>query len=903
MGIKFEYINYDEKIYDYIEKKDEFCSEDNLFIFIDNRMKEIFTRKIGGKLFSNNPTFLTMDEFKERIFTTDKVVLKEAKRILAFFKSLPDDVKRELEITNYFDIIDFANNFFAYYRELNISCNKEIEPYKWQENYLKYFIEIKKSFDRFAKENGYIPSDWLESMEYFNPTWVNRFKNIIFVDIVEFPKVYKKVIYELGKNHDVILLLQMGKDDFDEKELKLGDVKVPKIKENLSVYRFSDDLQEAISLIKLHDEKGVNIYSPAVEQNNFYQIFPNNFAPSRRDVMNDTRIFKFLNIQLNLLAAKEEKLKGTYLLSEMVDAFQDRTFAEYYDITKEDFIKLNNLLKDGFKYISKKVLEDEFLDEDWKFVSIVETILYDLNEISTIKDVDSLYDYFQNLLNMEKLFEKEKDYDNRDIIEKIMEIFGMMKVNENIGIYGTNREIFGSRVGEGIYRLLLQYMKDIVIKSTVKVPIGIPLIKPLDFIKYAVTSNDSLNCFIDITDEFIPKIVKDKLIFTESQRKELGMISGDEKRDIERYRFFQAVCCATNPVIFTKKDEDAGIGVSPFLEEIINTNSIEMKDIDVSLESVDKILENIFAGDGINCRCENNLDKESRTEEVSVENEEGVENKNSDEASEDKKREFIIKSVDDFKDRKINLGAYDIGTLMECPAMFYFSKMRELEPIEKGEDKDLDPRILGIIVHRVLERVVKEMWKDVLHGNLDVDIENIKRKLDFEFDRARYMIQVHMDNYIRQILIPLLGNNIYRFFEIIKKKYGNRKITRFQGEKSKFEERPYYSGNIDVNLIGRADLVIETDNGNTVIDYKTGNGSAEQLDYYNIILYDDDPTTKKVIFNVWKCEYQEFDKPKLKKEDVDAVVKNLSDSEFYAMSEKASKCKSCIYNRLCRRDG
>ncbi|WP_410207470.1 PD-(D/E)XK nuclease family protein [Fusobacterium sp.] len=873
MGIKFEYINYDEKIYDYIEKKEEFLSEDNLFIFVDNRMKEIFTRKIGGNLFSNNPTFITIDEFKERVFITDKVILKEAKRILAFFKSLPENIKKELEINNYFDIIDFANNFFSYYRELNLSCNEGvIEYYKWQENYVKYFTEIKQSFDRFAKENNYIPSDWIEQLKYFNNQWLKMYSNIIFVDIVEFPEIYKKVIAEIRKTHEVILFLQMRKKDFDENELKIKNLSVPLLKKNVRVYRFNDELQEAISLIKLQEKNKINIYSPAVEENSFYQLFPNNFAPSRRDVMNDTKIFKFLNIQLQILGAKEERLKETYSLKDMVSAFEDRTFAEYYDITKEDFIKLNNLLKKGYKYMSKDILTREFPEDEWRFIAVVEHIIYDLNEISTIRSVDKLYEYFQEVLDMKKFFETEKDYDSKDIIEKILEIFGMMKVNESIGIYKDNREIFGNRPGEGLYRLLLQYMKDIVIRSTVKVSPGIPLIKPLDFIKYAVTPCESLNCFIDITDEYIPKLIKDKLIFTENQRKDLKMITMDEKREIERYRFFQAICSSGDSVIFTKIDEEAGVGMTPFLEELINANEIILEEIDVSLDSVNTILKNIFSGESIKC-----VKDECETEED------------------------IQKRPEDFKDGKINLGAYDIDILNECPLRFYFSKLRELEPIEKGEDKDLDPRILGIIVHRVLEKSVKEMWKEVINGKIEVDIDNIKTKLEEEFERARYMIQIHMDNYIEQILIPLLARNICRFFEIIKKKYKKRNITRFQGEKSKFEETPYYSGKIDVNLIGRADLVIESDEGNTIIDYKTGNGGAQQLDYYNIILYDGDPYTERVIFNVWKCEYQEFDKVKLKKEDVDRIVKELSDSEIYSKCEKESTCKKCIYSRLCRR--
>ena len=211
MGVSFSYISYDEKFYKLFEDNKYFSSDKILFVFVDNRMKEIFTRKVAGKLFSKNPVLVTFDELKERIFLSDKIVLKEAKRILAFFKSIPEDVRKELEITSYFDIIDFANNFFAYYRELNLSCNTSIkEPHKWQERYLEYFHRMKISFDEMCKRYNYIPSDWLESMEHFNKEWIKNFETVIFIDIVEFPKLYRDIIYELGeKSMDISLVLQM----------------------------------------------------------------------------------------------------------------------------------------------------------------------------------------------------------------------------------------------------------------------------------------------------------------------------------------------------------------------------------------------------------------------------------------------------------------------------------------------------------------------------------------------------------------------------------------------------------------------------------------------------------------------------------------------------------------------
>ena len=145
MSIKFNYIRYEEKFYTYFEDKKEWYSPKHLFIFNDNRMRDIFIKKMGSYLFSESPVFITLEELKERIFLTDKIVLKEAKRILAFFKSIPQEIKEDLNIENYFDVIDFANNFFSYYEMLNLSCSEKLKKeHKWQRKYLDYFKKINR---------------------------------------------------------------------------------------------------------------------------------------------------------------------------------------------------------------------------------------------------------------------------------------------------------------------------------------------------------------------------------------------------------------------------------------------------------------------------------------------------------------------------------------------------------------------------------------------------------------------------------------------------------------------------------------------------------------------------------------------------------------------------------------
>lgn len=288
-------------------------------------MKDIFARRVSEQIFEISPTLITMEEFKERIFYTDKIILKEAKRILAFFKCLPENLKEELGISTYYDVIDLANNFFAYYRELTINEIAELEEYPhWQKRYLGYFSIIKEYFDKLCEKYNYFPSDWIENRENYSDIWLTQFSKITFVDIVEFPKVYVEIIRDLGETKEIEIGLQMREGDFDEKSFKLKKATLPELINDISVYIFQDELDEALSLLHLKEGKRCEIYSPAPEKNSFSKMLPSYFVPSQNFTMNDTKLYKFLNIQLDILTSEEERLGRVYPLSNLLSAFEER---------------------------------------------------------------------------------------------------------------------------------------------------------------------------------------------------------------------------------------------------------------------------------------------------------------------------------------------------------------------------------------------------------------------------------------------------------------------------------------------------------------------------------------------------------------------------------------------------
>ncbi|WP_291254135.1 PD-(D/E)XK nuclease family protein [Fusobacterium sp.] len=882
--INFRYIGYGTSfIAEYSGKNNQ--KKDYLYIFNDNRMKSIFSKKMRWNFFNAQPTLLTFNELKEQIFYTDKVILKEAKRILAFYTSIPKDIKEELGIKSYYDVIDFANDFFDYYREIKINKVDKIENIQnWQEKYFLHFEKIKESFDKLLEKYNYIPSDWIEDLQYYKKDFFGRFNKIIFVDIVEFEKVYRDIIVDLGEEKEVEIALQMEKGSFDEENLKFKETILPETSpSNIFIYQSKDELEESMSLIYLLKEKAKKgeFYSPAPENSEFFNLFPFYFGKSQAVTMNDTKLYAFLNVQLNLLLNMEERLGETYNLLEFEKAFENRAFKEYYSLIEEDIRLIKKISSNFYQYISLDILHSNevqyLIGEDIGFTKKLEKIFKDFSSILKLKSVDELYNYFKNEISLDKFIQKEYG----DVFEKFFEIFGIMKENENMSIHKNFKSYFDGNLGIALLKLTIQYMKDIAVTSNEKVDSERVIIKNIESALYANETKhlfrdqgrfSKTNFFIDITSDLMPGNIKDNLIFTEKQRKELNLTTKEEKREIKKYRFFQMIFTNRNSVIFTKKNEDRGIDISPFIDELCIKYDLKINSTPIELNKSIEILKKSIPSSVIG-----NL--------------------------EFKKGEFS-KEESDFKDNRLNIGAYDYDNLVKCPLKFYFQKLAQLIPEKDSEVDYLNKQFLGTMVHKILENIVRDIWKDVLSkGIYEIDREVIVEAINREIKNNRSKILVQMDIYLQEILIPLLSENIEIFFKKLASKYRNINIRRFQGEKNAGKNTPFIQDKIDVYLRGKADLVIESDMGNEIIDYKTGGAQEAQLDYYSIILFGDETKAEKTIFNVIKGDMKAPDKVELTKEGLKENILEFLDNPFYIRNEKKNICEnnghSCEYIDIC----
>ena len=107
----------------------------------------------------NNFKLMNSYDFYEKLFETDKIVIKEEKQAVLFYNSLDKSIKRELKIKNYYDAIDIAYNFYTLFSELqeykvDYSNKEELGLEKWQEKTFDELVKINKNVENRKEKNG-----------------------------------------------------------------------------------------------------------------------------------------------------------------------------------------------------------------------------------------------------------------------------------------------------------------------------------------------------------------------------------------------------------------------------------------------------------------------------------------------------------------------------------------------------------------------------------------------------------------------------------------------------------------------------------------------------------------------------------------------------------------------------
>ncbi|MGL4392779.1 MAG: PD-(D/E)XK nuclease family protein [Fusobacteriaceae bacterium] len=822
----------------------------------------------------------TFDEFKNQIYTniSGKIILKEAKRMLTLFFALSQNTKSKLKVEGYFEFITLANEFFNFYSMCKKFRKKSFENLEaWQNEKISDYELMKKEYENYLAKNNFIPYDFVESEENMNFDFVNQFKKIIFVDVIEFSPLDKFLIEKLEQNFDVEFILQLSnQNDFDEQNLELSNnFNIQNAEFNkIEIFKVGEEMELAANLISYFDGKiGNDIFTPNISKNTLHKTFPKYFNSIELKVLDDTELYNFFKIQHDLLASLVHELHKALSLLTLEKYINSNSFKKNYEITTDDIKTFYKILDNNYQYFSRELLEDEnFLRiSSESFNDKLLKIYFDILKISELKSVEEFLDFYKNNINI--LNACEKNYS--DIIERLFEAFDLAKTSESLENNFFNK-IFPENISLGIFTLIIKYMNNIELREIFDSQEKISVIKNIELAKERHT-RDSF--FVDITSSNLPGPLNDGLIFTEFQRRTNGLLTLEQARLQKKYRFFQNILTSKSSIIYFAENKNQSVFISPFLEELATKLNLEIQDAPLTQNI---ILENLkFNFSNSNIILDLNLQQNNSQEKNQIE-----------------------KNIsEDISERKIILGAYDYEELKKCEYKFFLKNILGLTHIKGEINKNLSSKFFGTFVHEFLEQIGKEKSKDIEEkNNFEVSDELLERKFWYLMIKNKYKIPLHTENYFRKILFKTFSENIKRFYKYLEIIFSGEQVQKFSSEKS--ESNIFIKDEIlSVKLSGRVDLNIESEKQKLIFDYKTGNINALQLDFYSILLYGDENLSSKYIFNPLKKGVPEEQKKiSLTVADMKEKIQNFIDVKYYSKAEKASDCLYCDYFEICRKE-
>lgn len=857
--MNFKYVDFSENLKNYIVD-----SEDTIYIFESNSAKKTYMPQRAMDIFAKNSFYLTMSEFREKLFVTDRFVLKEEKRTLLFYEALSEKIKKAHNIKSYYDIIDYGENFLSFYRELReyrVEDLKKLEP--WQKERYDELEEIKNSYENLLDKYYYITPDRVFSMENMNDRIFRAYSKIVFVNIINFTPFEREFIKKLEKTYEIDIFLQMLKGDFDEEKMTFVELSLPeKLDREVEVVEVSEENLQFIDFYSKIDEESY-LLSCNFDHITYDKLLNKNLIKKNEDVfLSETNLFKFINIIHEVLAEKVQNVSySLYKTSTFLGAFESILFRDYFSFSSIDYdIFMSCIVDENIKYINPKEMEKTFGEERAEFLEKFNKVVDFLEKLSACETIKALVEFLGNMEEFDYTYFDQEKY--KDLIPKYFEVLSEMQSIEMLQ-YKPLWNSYFENINSSLLMLLLKYMRhkrcSEIFESRYKIS------------HYDNFAQVDKNIFIlDTNNMTLPGREGQSFLLSDNQKKENGLFCFDKDKEIKRYNFFRNIFLNKKTVIYSIKNEDKNIDASTFVDELVNTYKVEVVKSFYERGNFSSFVLSVLEGEEgeVVKLSEDKLYKDNKSLTVN-------------------ESSFVLSS-------------YAFEGLLSCPYRFYLEYILRLNKHNREVKYKMDSRIIGIVVHEVLERLGNEKRKEILKGDYFVSQDRIKAILKSVLRDKQDYIPKNYENYYEKVMFPIFIRGMEVFYEKLYAKVGEINLTSFSQEKSK-REKLFSKGDIDVELSGRGDLVLEGEGVRALFDYKTGGGSFNQLYFYSILYYGDESAAEKYIYNVWESELLEDDKKNvITKEDMIDSISAFLGEEIFRRTEKKENCRNCIYKDICR---
>lgn len=881
--------------------------------------------KTSQNLFYN---FKLMDKvnFYEKLFQTNKIVVKEEKQVILFFKSLSPKLKKALKINSYYDSIDIAYNFYNLFSELqeykiNID-NIKLE--EWQSEIFENLKKIDKEIKQKIEEENLILPYMLRNIENISEIFIQKNKKIVFINKIKFTPFEKEIIEVLEKKGiEIENILLLDKESFDEKNLKIKEnFEINQNKNiNIEIFEFENKFSQVIGLInEINKNKKIErkIYDVQNEVNDEvdYQLLNQNKIIHNLEItMKNTKIYKILDLLYNILESsrviqnEDSGIKLIFKVKDLYNAFKYDDFLKVFNLMKINKL-FQEIVNKEYKYISVELLENFMLENENKYkenILILKKFLEKLEEIYRFENLKEYSKFLEKIINdFEKDINKDKDNVKEKYFEALTELEVIEKIfldkkleNDKQNINENKEKLWGEKyfdrnTSANLLKLFLKYLDKKAISMNLEE------INENEEQRYAINSFDSISeikkeniIFINLQDSF-PKIKINNFLFSKIQRAELGLPTSESEKQFDIIKFYQNILGATNVYLSYVKNHDEKMDSAGVVEEIKLKWNIEVKKNNVSEDEYIYFIKKYF------------LEKNKKYEKKEI-------------------GQFIPskleKDLEKIKNEILNLGYYSYKELENFEYGFYLNK--KIKNIEKEEiNEKIDSLMFGILIHQLYEKIIminKDKIESGLYEVNKVEIEEIFRNILISYGNKlpkEYIV------FYERLSFEEIINGVENFLKSLLNEIKNLTNVKIKyEEKIKNRKEENFLEYENVKISGVADLHLISDTKEILFDYKSGKvekdklkQAFEQLDFYNILISNNEKSkTKEIakwIINAWNGK-EKINKEKIKdretfaenefgrkkeeiltKDKIEETLKNYFNKEYYDLGSK----KDFLYN-------
>ncbi|MFW6294504.1 MAG: PD-(D/E)XK nuclease family protein [Halanaerobium sp.] len=854
----FKYYNYQQNLF-----KEIISREAEVYLFKNYQDLKEAVRVYQPEPLQKQSLFLTIREFKERLFSSDKILIKEEKLPLILFSILTAAEKNELSLDSYQDIYQFSQRFFSYFKLLQ---DYKIEEFKgltlWQKRRVKRLNRIKKRYQNKISELGYIDKLTLKEEKNLNSDFLNDYQKINFFNILDYNPFFKDLLQELSQKFKVELHLQLKKGDFDEDKLMLKEISAPAFERNkIEIRKSNSTLKSLAALLNelSQSEIKTEVIDPA-EEIETADIMSQKLNVSKYMNYQETEVYTFLESLYHLY---QQGKKGTEVLIEVKELYSltaQKLFRGWLNLDADALLQIKNVIREDYYYLDQDLIEQ-------KLPSLKKLLVF-LKEIRKIRDIQGLLNLIGSISDF-LLHDQAKE-----IAEKFNDSLLELKSIEEMGIVNSWQDYYSDR-GAGLFALFLNHLK----YKSFSIPADQEAVNFLNSDSAVQSKRKKLLLNSCIQQNFAIK--KDGLFFlTEKQLQNNGLQLKHKKLLLKRYNFLRHIFNSEKAVIFTVENEEQNISPAVILEELALEYKLNFKENKLKDLSEKEILNNLF-----------NFNSEA---ELKVYD------------SADFNQEMPLET-EDFG-TSFNFSYYKYKYLKDCYHRFYLEQLAKLDTALEI-NPSLSLMALGILTHEIFgELMIYARKKRISPSEIPAYIRKKIIKKAIKANELR--IDKDYLNYYNQVIFKSLEKSFIHFAELLQKylpqDYSN--ILVEWPEWNQKLQRYFRAAETDFYLSGRIDLLLLDENQYFIIDFKTGSGDSKQLDFYSLMLrqnYEEElpSESRKAIYNVFDEDF-EHSYHKIEKEDqLGAELEELSRHLFAAGVYQRiykSRCQRCPYKSICR---